>query len=116
MRNTPPPSSSASKAVSPLVPLEEIAAVIQQMDPVPPVILNAEEAANISRYTVGTLKKLAGEDRFPLSTIKGKPVRFWRDKFVFEVVNHQPARKVRKAKPCWESADTSRISKTGGRK
>lgn len=112
MQRSSHPSSPAVPAESPIASPEEISLAVQKMDPVPPLILNVAQAAEISHYTVGTLRKLAGQDRFPGSTIKGKPLRFWRDKFVWEVVNKQPPIKSRKAKSFREES----ASKSGGRK
>ena len=57
------------------------------MSPVPPLILDLEQASEISHYTPGTLRKLVGRYRFAGSAIRSKPLRFWRDTFVREVVN-----------------------------
>lgn len=50
-------------------------------------ILFIEQAAQLSGYTPGTLKKKLSEGCFRNSVARGKPLRFWRDRFVLELMN-----------------------------
>lgn len=47
-----------------------------------PPILVLSEAAEIARLKPSTLKRLVSEGRFKGSVRRGKPLRFWRDRFV----------------------------------
>jgi hypothetical protein len=49
-------------------------------------ILSLKEAAKLAKLAPSTLKRLASEGRFRESVKRGKPLRFWRDKFVQELM------------------------------
>lgn len=51
-----------------------------------PPIITVEEAAAISRLAVKTIYKKASEGHFRKSAKRGKPLLFWRDTFVQEVM------------------------------
>ena len=50
-----------------------------------PPVLTLEEAAEIARLKPSTLKRHVSEGRFKTCTIRNKPLRFWRNKFVVEL-------------------------------
>lgn len=52
-----------------------------------PPILSLMQASDLSGYTPSTLKKKLSEGCFRDSVSRGKPLRFWRDRFVLEVMN-----------------------------
>lgn len=56
-----------------------------------PLVLTLEEAAAVARRAPGTLKRLVSEGKFPKSAKRGKPLLFWRDEFLVELMkdNHQ---------------------------
>ncbi len=51
-----------------------------------PPIITVEEAAKIARVAVKTIYKKVCEGHFKRSVRRGKPLRFWRDTFVQEVM------------------------------
>jgi hypothetical protein len=62
-----------------------------------PPLLDLKRAAEISRYTESTLKKKLSEGAFRDSVSRGKPLLFWRDRFVMDLMNRpwsSPARSV----------------------
>lgn len=54
-------------------------------NPYPP-ILSLKEAAKLACIAPSTLKRLVSEVKFPQSVKRGKPLRFWRDIFVRELM------------------------------
>ncbi|MFA9478974.1 hypothetical protein ACERK3_11825 [Phycisphaerales bacterium AB-hyl4] len=105
------PSSPASPPSGPLT-IEEVAAALAPLADQFPPILSLEQAAKLSHYTPGSLKKLVSQDRFPDSAIRARPLRFWRDRFVLEIANNATSPR-RSAKPFEEpakdaSADSAR--------
>jgi hypothetical protein len=50
-----------------------------------PPVLTLDEAAEIARLQPSTLKRHVSEGQFKTCTIRGKPLRFWRNKFVVEL-------------------------------
>jgi len=56
-----------------------------------PLVLTLEEAAAIARRAPGTLKRLVSEGRFPKSAKRGKPLLFWRDAFLIELMRDNDA-------------------------
>lgn len=65
------------------LPLKEIRLVYG--DSYPPII-TVEEAAKIARLRPKTIHKKVSEGFFKQSVKRGKPLRFWRDRFVQEVM------------------------------
>lgn len=51
-----------------------------------PLILTLKEAAAVARRAPGTLKRLVSEGKFRKSAKRGKPLLFWRDAFLQEVM------------------------------
>jgi hypothetical protein len=61
-----------------------------------PPILQLEQAAQLSGYTAKTLKKKLSEGCFRNCVARGKPLMFWRDRFVLDLMNRPwtpPARR-----------------------
>jgi len=58
-----------------------------------PPILSLNEAANLAHLAPTTVKRLASEGYFRDSVRRGKPIAFWRDRFVMEVMELDKARK-----------------------
>ena len=50
-------------------------------------ILSLKEAAALSKLAPSTLKRLVSQGRFTSSVKRGKPLLFWRDKFVAELMH-----------------------------
>lgn len=68
------------------IPLAEIRkAFADLMDQYPPV-LNVEQAAKLSHLAPSTLHRKVSEGCFVKSVRRGKPLRFWRDLFVQEIM------------------------------
>ena len=62
-----------------------------------PPLLDLDRAAALSGYTAKTLKKKLSEGAFRDSVSRGKPLLFWRDRFVMELMNRpwsSPARSI----------------------
>lgn len=55
-----------------------------------PMILTAEEAAGIARCAVQTLRRQVSEGRYSDCVKRGKPLLFWRDRFIQEVMKDNP--------------------------
>jgi hypothetical protein len=68
---------------TPLLPLKDIRAAYA--DRYPPII-TVKEASEISRLAVKTIQKKVSEGSFKDSVKRGKPLLFWRDRFVQEVM------------------------------
>lgn len=51
-----------------------------------PPVLTLDMAATISGYASSTLKRLLSEGRFKNSAKRKKPVLFWRDRFIQELM------------------------------
>jgi hypothetical protein len=49
-------------------------------------VLSLKEAACLAKIAPGTLKRLVSEGQFEKSVKRGKPLRFWRDRFVVELM------------------------------
>ena len=49
-------------------------------------ILSLEEAAALAKLAPSTLKRLVSEDKFKDSVKRGRPLRFFRDRFVKELM------------------------------
>lgn len=69
----------------------EIEAAFRGDDRFPP-ILSLCQAAQLAHLRPGTVKRLASEGCFGDSVRKGKPIVFWRDRFVVEVMELDRAR------------------------
>jgi hypothetical protein len=58
-----------------------------------PPLLSLDQAAQLAHLAPSTVKRLASEGRFRNSVRRGKPIAFWRDRFVVEVMDLDNARK-----------------------
>ena len=63
--------------------LEEISAAFGNTHP---QILSLEEAAELAGWAPGTLKRKVSEGKFKSSVSRRRPLMFWRDRFVQEVM------------------------------
>jgi hypothetical protein len=61
-------------------------------DPSFPPILSLEQAAQLAHLAPGTLKRLVCEGYFGNSVRRGKPIAFWRNRFVAETMELDKAR------------------------
>jgi hypothetical protein len=51
-----------------------------------PPILSLTEAAGLVKLRPQTLKRKVSEGAYAASVVRGKPLRFWRDRLVLEVM------------------------------
>lgn len=58
-----------------------------------PPLLSLDQAAQLAHFAPSTIKRLASEGHFRNSVRRGKPMVFWRDRFVVEVMELDKARK-----------------------
>ena len=58
-----------------------------------PPVLSLDQAAELSHLAASTIKRLVSEGNFGNSVRRGKPIAFWRDRFVIEVMELDRARK-----------------------
>jgi len=70
---------------------DEIEAAFRN-DPLFPPILSLEQAAQLAHLAPGTLKRLVCEGFFANSVRRGKPIAFWRNRFVAETMELDKAR------------------------
>ena len=91
INNEPKP---ARKRVIPRTPLtqREIVSAFGNNPEFPP-LLTLEKAAKLAQLAPSTIKRLVSEGFFCDSVRRGKPVAFWRDRFVREVMDLDRARK-----------------------
>jgi len=68
------------------VPLDQVRASIALMDPQPPIILTLTEAAHIGRMAPATLKRRVNEGGFKNAVKRRKPLLFFRDSFIRELM------------------------------
>lgn len=61
-------------------------------DPSFPPILSLEQAAQLAHLAPSTLKRLVSEGYFGNSVRRGKPIAFWRNRFVAEAMELDRAR------------------------
>jgi len=74
---------------------DEIIAAFRNEDKFPP-LLSLEQASELSHYASSTIKRLVSEGFFCNSVKRNKPVLFWRDRFVQEVMEMNAARQRQK--------------------
>jgi hypothetical protein len=93
-QNDPPNAggrpSTRRTSRKPLGP-DEIEAAFRN-DPSFPPILSLEQAAQLAHLAPGTLKRLVSEGYFGNSVRRGKPIAFWRNRFVAEAMELDRAR------------------------
>jgi hypothetical protein len=58
-----------------------------------PPLLSLDQAAKLAHLAPSTIKRLASEGCFRNSVRRGKPIAFWRDRFIVEVMELDNARK-----------------------
>ena len=68
------------------IPLSEISHAFGSMTDKYPPILNLKQAAELANLAPSTLKRKVSEGHFKQSVSPGKPLRFWRDRFVREIM------------------------------
>jgi hypothetical protein len=68
-----------------LTPGEIARAFDMPQNPFGPV-LSLKEAALLAKIAPSTLKRHVSEGKFANSVKRGKPLRFWRDRFLVEVM------------------------------
>jgi hypothetical protein len=61
-----------------------------------PPLLSLDQAAQLAHFAPSTIKRLASEGHFCNSARRGKPMAFWRDRFVVEIMELDKSRKRKK--------------------
>lgn len=61
-----------------------------------PPLLTLNQAAQLAHFAPTTIKRLVSEGYFGNSVRRGKPIAFWRDRFVVEVMEMDKERKRKK--------------------
>jgi hypothetical protein len=74
---------------------DEVEAAFRNDTQFPP-LLSLDQAAQLSHFAPSTIKRLAWEGFFRNSVRRGKPIAFWRDRFVVEVMELDNSRKRKK--------------------
>ncbi len=89
LQDAPTNSAGRTKKTRPAhrITLDEITTAFNGPTGIYPPILSLKEAAVLAHITPGTLKRKVSEGNFPTSACRGKPLRFWRDRFVYELMN-----------------------------
>jgi len=72
--------------------LDEVEAAFRNDARFPP-LLSLEQAAKLAHLAPSTIKRLASEGYFRHSVRRGKPIAFWRDRFVVEVMELDKTRR-----------------------
>jgi hypothetical protein len=70
----------------PTISSEEVTTALASSAATYAPIITLKEAAEIARVAPSTLKRWVSEGRFRKSAKRGKPLLFWRDRFVAEVM------------------------------
>jgi len=85
--------------------LTEVREAFEPLSAQYPPILLLKHASDISGFTPGTLRKKVSQGCFRNSVARGKPLRFWRERFVLELMNRPASSKPYPAssKPCAET-------------
>jgi hypothetical protein len=71
---------------------DEVAAAFAGDSRFPP-LLSLKQATELAHFASGTIKRLASEGCFRHSVRRGKPIAFWRDRFVVEVMELDKTRR-----------------------
>jgi hypothetical protein len=61
-----------------------------------PPLLSLDQAAQLAHFAPATIKRLASEGFFHDSVRRGKPIAFWRDRFIVEIMELDRSRKRKK--------------------
>jgi hypothetical protein len=72
--------------------LDEVETAFKNEAQFPP-LLSLDEAAQLAHFATTTIKRLASEGYFRNSVRLGKPIAFWRDRFVVEVMELDKTRR-----------------------
>jgi hypothetical protein len=86
-RRRPPTGRPSRKPLGP----DEIEAAFRNAPLFPP-ILSLDQAAQLAHLAPGTVQRLVSEGYFGNSVRRGKPIAFWRDRFVAEAMELDRAR------------------------
>ncbi len=70
----------------PAIARADIRRAYEQLNGQYPPVLNLQQAAAIANLAPGTLKRKVSEGCFKNSVKRGKPLLFWRDQFVQELM------------------------------
>ena len=70
----------------------EIVAAFKNDTQFPP-LLSLNQAAQLAHFAPSTIKRLVSEGYFSNSVRRGKPIAFWRDRFIVEVMELDKERK-----------------------
>ena len=68
------------------VPLADIRKAFENIGEDFPPVLSLDQAAKLAHLASSTLKRKVSEGNFKESVKRGKPLLFWRDKFVKELL------------------------------
>lgn len=68
------------------IPLAEIRHSFEGLSDKYPPVLSLEQAAELAKLAPSTLKRKVSEGCFMTSVSPGKPLRFWRDRFVQDIM------------------------------
>jgi hypothetical protein len=82
-----PLSTGVGRPVGRRITLKEIQDAYESMSQSCPPILTLTQAADMANLRPSTLKRKVSEGEFKDSACRGKPLRFWRDRFVYELMN-----------------------------
>lgn len=74
---------------------DEVEAAFRNDSRFPP-LLSLDQAAQLSHFASSTIKRLASEGFFRNSVRRGKPIAFWRDRFIVEVMELDNSRRSKK--------------------
>jgi hypothetical protein len=75
---------------------DEVESAFRNDDQFPP-LLSLDQAARLAHLAPNTIKRLASEGYFRNSVRRGKPIAFWRDRFVVEVMELDNSRRRNKS-------------------
>ena len=70
----------------------EVAVAFRNQSQFPP-LLSLEQAGQLAHFAPSTIKRLVSEGYFSNSVRRGKPIAFWRDRFVIELMELDRERK-----------------------
>ena len=75
-----------------LLSKNEVIAAFRNQPQFPP-LLSLVQAGQLAHFAPSTIKRLVSEGYFSNSVRRGKPIAFWRDRFVVEVMELDRTRK-----------------------
>ena len=80
------PQAGGFTATFALISRSEIRRAFELLSDKYPPVLNLKQAAEIAGVATSTLKRHVSEGRYKDCVSRGKPLRFWRDKFIQEAM------------------------------